>query len=114
MRHTDIGKLAIFKDHEVVLLAQLCEADDEVFIKVFNDIDVTLTQIGMSDQQREREPRMRLTLTKHTLGPAASTILRKFSFMVTSTLTQRLVFFLSITSNKATAAGFKCDLAREP
>ena len=48
-----------------------------------------------------------IALIMQTNGPTASTMKRKSLDFVTSTLTARFVFFLSIVSKRSFAAGFK-------
>ena len=48
------------------------------------------------------------------LSPTASTILSNSSLVVTSTLTQRLVFFLSIVRRRSLAAWLEWEATRSP
>jgi len=54
------------------------------------------------------------TLMQQQLSPTASTILSSSSLEVTSTLTQRLVFFLSIVRRRSFAAWLEWEATRSP
>ena len=41
---SDIGKLAVFKDHKIVAHTQMRQLLDQIVIKVFNDVDMRLDE----------------------------------------------------------------------
>lgn len=50
----DVTEFAIFEDHEVVLPAKCLQLYDQIFIEVFDNVDVRLTNKALCIRKRMR------------------------------------------------------------
>jgi hypothetical protein len=94
-----------------VLLAKFLEASDKFVIKILNNVDVSLLR-KMDEYFAQNEKIVVHALTRQTYGPTASTIESNVSFLVTSTLTHKLLCLCSIISSNRLAAGLVCSWER--